>query len=258
MRILLAASTALAALALPAVPALAQDPVWSGNGTLTDSDSRGEEDRRYDDHVVRLQAGQRYRISLDSDDFDPVLKLYRSTSEAPVAENDDGGESLNSRLSFMPEVSGDYVLRATSFGTDGRGAYAARVETLAPLPPPITTPGQTVTSSGTWSMWQGTLTADGPDGSGLGYQDYLIRVEVDQPRYIALNAGDFDPVVQVLAAEERDNDDAYPVAEDDDGGIGLNSFLVFDADTAGDYIVRVKSFAGGEGGSGAYTLYVSQ
>lgn len=256
MRILLAASTALAALALPAVPALAQSPVWSGNGTLTDSDSRGEEDRRYDDHVVRLQAGQRYRISLDSDDFDPVLKIYRSTSEEPLAENDDGGESLNSRLSFTPEVSGDYVLRATSYGTDGRGAYAARVETLAPLPPPVTTPGQTVTSSGTWSMWQGALTESDPDIEGAPYRDYLIRAEAGQVRYISLNASDFDPMVQVFPAAERDSDSPMVTDEDDDGGVGLNSFLVFAPDTAGDYIVRVRSF--GTGGTGAYTLYVSQ
>lgn len=254
MRFLLVASTALAALA--AGPAFAQGPVWSGDGTLADSDRATEDGHRYDDHVVRLQAGQRYRISLDSDAFDPVLRLYRSTSEEPLAENDDGGESLNSRLSFQPAESGDYVLRATSYSADGRGAYSARVETQAPLRPPVTTPGQTVSATGVWSLWQGTLTAADPDVEGRRYRDYLIRVEAGQTRYISLTASDFDPMVQVFAASERGNDTPMTLDEDDDGGVGLNAFLVFAPDQGGDYIVRVMTF-GSESG-GAYTLYVSQ
>jgi len=255
MRFLLVASTALAVLATS--PALAQGPVWSGDGTLADSDRATEDGHRYDDHVVRLQAGQRYRISLDSDAFDPVLRLYRSTSDEPIAENDDGGESLNSRLSFQPTESGDYVLRATAYSADGRGAYSARVETQAPLPPPVTTPGQTVSSSGNWSLWQGQLTSNSAQNDeGAHYQDYLIRAEAGQTRYISLTAGDFDPVIQILRAADRGNEESYPIEEDDDGGIGLNSFLVFAPDEAGDYIVRVKSY--GSDGTGAYTLYVSQ
>lgn len=254
MRFLLVASTALAVLATS--PAFAQGQVWSGNGTLADSDRSTEDGHRYDDHVVRLEAGQRYRISLDSDAFDAVLRLYRSTSDEPVAENDDGGESLNSRISYQPTVSGDYVLRATSYSADGRGAYSARVETQAPLPPPVTTPGQIVSATGTWSLWQGTLTNADPDMEGRHYRDYLIRVEAGQTRYISLTASDFDPMVQVFAAAERGNDTPMTLDEDDDGGVGLNSFLVFAPDEAGDYIVRVMSF--GSEGTGAYTLYVSQ
>lgn len=254
MRFLLVASVALAALA--ATPAFAQSPVWSGDGTLADSDRATEDGHRYDDHVVRLQAGQRYRISLDSDAFDPVLRLYRSTSEEPVAENDDGGESLNSRLSFQPPESGDYVLRATSYSADGRGAYSARVETQAPLPPPVTTPGQSVSATGTWSLWQGALTASDPDVDGRHYRDYLIRMEAGQTRYISLTASDFDPIVQIFAASERGNDTPMTLDEDDDGGVGLNSFMVFQPEVAGDYIVRVMSL--GSGGTGPYTLYVSQ
>lgn len=257
MRILLAASTALTALALHAAPALAQTQTWSGSGELADSDTGIEDGHRYDDHVIRLQAGQRYRISLDSEAFDPVARLYRSTSQDPVAENDDGGESLNSRIIYTPGESGDYVLRATSYSADGRGAYSARVETMAPLPPPITTPGQVVSSSGNWSLWQGALTdGSAQNDEGAHYQDYLIHAEAGQVRYISLTAGDFDPVVQVLTAASRDSEDSYPIEEDDDGGVGLNSFLVFAPDEAGDYIVRVKSY--GDGGTGAYTLYISQ
>lgn len=254
MRFLLVASTALAVLATS--PALAQSPAWSGSGTLADGDRGTEDGHRYDDHVVRLEAGQRYRISLDSDAFDPVLRLYRSTNDEPVAENDDGGESLNSRISYQPTVSGDYVLRATSYSADGRGAYSARVETQAPLPPPVTTPGQIVSATGTWSLWQGTLTNADPDTEGRHYRDYLIRVEAGQTRYISLTASDFDPMVQVFAASERGSDTPMTLDEDDDGGVGLNSFLVFAPDEAGDYIVRVMSF--GSEGTGGYTLYVSQ
>lgn len=256
MRHVFAASAALTALVLGAAPALAQSTLWSGQGELTDSDPQGEEDRRYDDHPVRLDAGQRYRISVDSEAFDPVARLLRVGNDEPVAENDDGGESLNSRIVYTPQESGDYVLRVLGYSVDARGAYAARVETMPPPPPAITTPGQTVSSSGNWSMWQGTLSDADPQNEGRPYRDYLVRFDGSQVRYISLQATDFDPMVQVFRADQRDEDPVPVQDEDDDGGAGLNSFLVFEPSEPGDYIIRVMSF--GSGAGGGYTLYVSQ
>jgi len=256
MRPIATSCVALAAL-LTATPATAQQALWSVSGELSDGDARGsDEGHRYDEHRIRLDAGQRYAITLDSEDFDPVARLYRAGSDEPVAENDDGGESLNSRIVYTPTESGDYVLRATSYSSDGRGTYTAGLQALPPLAPPITSPGQTVSSTGTWSLWQGVLSSANVDSDGAIYQDYLIRSEAGQVRYISLSSQDFDPVIMMLQVDQRDSAMPDLIDVDDDGGIGLNSFLVFSADQSGDYIRRVRSYGGGE--TGTYTLYVSQ
>src|SRR6201746_1318491 len=78
-------------------------------GALTPSDAQGEEHHRYDDIRVHLEAGQRYRLSVNSEAFDPVAHLYRPgnvyTDESQVAMNDDS-DGLNSRISYTPTQAG--------------------------------------------------------------------------------------------------------------------------------------------------------
>jgi len=249
-------SFAALALAMLAAPAAAQEP-WAHSGELTDSDSQtGDEHHRYDDHAVRLEAGRRYRLSVNSEAFDPVARLYRAGEDEPVAENDDSGESLNSRISYAPQASGDYILRVTGFSADARGAYAVEVAPLPPLPAPISDPGTPTTVTGTWSLWQGRLADTDPDRDGKHYHDYLIRVAAGQIRYITLEGQGFDGLIEVLRASDRDSEPLQTIDGDDDSGPGTNPLLGFQPDEAGDYIVRVTSF--GEGATGAYRLWISQ
>ena len=259
MRSLLGIAVAAAAAASLAAPAGAQpgtDQPWSADGRLEDSDSQDADQHRYDDHHIRLEAGRRYRISAASDDFDTMIRLYRPGETDAVAENDDSGDSLNSRITYAPQESGDHRLRVTSFSAEGRGAYSARAETVPPLPPPTTGPGTAVSVTGTWSLWQGELGASDPDQDGRHYDDYLIRVEAGQTRYVLLESNDFDPVVQLLDAAGRDSDPPAAMDGDDDTGAGFNALLAFAPEEAGDYVVRVTSY--GEGDAGAYRLWISR
>lgn len=253
IQLLIAASTA--ALIAVAGPAAAQQPVWSGGGALADSDPQMEEGRRYDEHRVQLQAGQRYRISVDSEAFDPVARLSRVGREEPVAENDDSA-GLNPRITYTASEGGDYVLRVYGYSPEGRGAYTARVETLPPPPPAITTPGTPTPVSGTWLRWDGTLTETDAAREDRRYDDYVVRFEAGQSRYIIVDSAAFDTMVQVIALDGRENEPPATLGEDDDNGPGLNSLLVFEAGEAGDYIIRVTSF--GTNSTGAYRLWVSQ
>ncbi len=172
-----------------------------------------------------------------------------------VAQNDDSGGSLNSRIAYSPSESGDYVLTVSSYAANGRGAYRAGAELMPPLPPPVSAPGETVTASGSWSLWRGALDATDHEVGGRRFDDYLIRVEAGQRRYISLEGTGFDTVVQLLRPAERNSDLPAILDEDDDGGAGLNSFLVFAPEEAGDYVVRVTSVGDG---AGTYRLWVSQ
>src|SRR3954465_8641671 len=169
----------LAALAAAlAAPAMAQTaaPVHVA-GELTDRDAQGDEQHRYDDIRVHLEAGQRYRLSVNSEAFDPVAHLYRPgnvfTDETQVAINDDG-DGLNSRISYTPAESGDYTLRVIGFAADARGAYTAGVALRPPLAPPISTPGRQVGVNGIWLLWEGELGDTDADSGGHHYDDYLI------------------------------------------------------------------------------------
>lgn len=253
MRRLITISLAAMATALIAPPALAQAQPWTASGELTDADAQGDEEHRYDDHRIRLEAGQRYRLSVDSDAFDPLARLLRAGQTEVIAENDDFGDGLNSRIAFTPTESGDYVLRVTGFSSDARGAYTAEVAQLPPLPAPISQPGETVPVTGSWSLWRGDLAATDPDRDGKHYDDYLIHVAEGQIRYILLEGQAWDTLVQVYRLGDREGE---PIEQDDDTGAGVNSLLAFAPEEAGDYIVRVTSFE--ENVTGAYRLWVSQ
>lgn len=76
--------------------------------------------------AVKLQGAQPYRIDMDSDDFDCVLRLEDENGKQ-VGLNDDRAENnLNSTIIYTPAADGTYVIIATNL--DGkRGAFTLRV-----------------------------------------------------------------------------------------------------------------------------------
>lgn len=230
---------------------------WSARGQITDSDpdsGAGASGPRYDEYTLHLEAGHRYILRVNSSDFDPQARLRRAGEEDVLAENDDGGDDgLNSRISFAPTETGDYTLQVLPLADDGRGNYRASAELAPPLPAPLTLFQRM--SAVIWRVYSGTLTnSDGESPSGTRVDDYLVHFDAGQERIIALDAANFDAVVQVLSVEGREGGE--PLASNDDGGNSLNSLLRFKAETAGDYIVRVTALSGD--GRGAYTLRVSE
>jgi hypothetical protein len=240
---------------LPALPPGAAVP-WSVSGRIEDGDSAEDEGegRRYDEHVLRLEAGRRYRISVDSSAFDSLARLYGPAAAEPVAENDDSGGGLNSRITYAPTQSGDYVLRVSPLSADGRGAYRAAAEPAPPLPAPATFFSRMEATI--WRVYTGSLTAADAEIGGPHFDDYLVHFEAGQQRTVALDATGtepFDAVVQIFPADRRDGE---PLAANDDSGGTLNSMLIFKAEQAGDYIVRATALS--PQGLGPYRLRVSE
>jgi hypothetical protein len=224
------------AIAFLAAPAWAQAP-WSAAGEITDNDSVDGE-RRYDDHRIHLDAGQRYRISVDSAAFDSLARLYRAGDMATaVAENDDG-EGLNPRISYQPEVGGDYVLRVSAFGPDGRGAYTAGIAALPPLPPSVPVP---------WSTSGRISTEDSAEAGteGRRYDEYSLRLEGGRRYRFSVDASAFDPTARLYRAGTDE-----VVAENDDSNGTLNSLISYRAPESGDYVLRVSPLVAD--GRGAY------
>jgi hypothetical protein len=95
-------------------------------------------------YTFQASAGQLWQIDLASDAFDPYLRLYDG-SGAQVAENDDGGGGLASRITAMIRKSGAYRIQAASSGNGGGGPYV------------LTLSAKTVPKLGLGERQQGTL-----------------------------------------------------------------------------------------------------
>jgi hypothetical protein len=225
-------------------PAVPGSNVIQGNIQVCEA-ARGE-------HRITMEAGRRYSISADSEAFDTYLRLLRPGSEEPLAENDDSGDSLNSRISFTPPTSGEYVVRVSSFAPGGVGAYNLRVEPAAPLPALVTRP--TRTERGQWRIYQGSLSAADPADGERRYDDYELRLAAGESAMVHVTGeGDLDSQLMIYSADDRGGE---PIATDDDGGGGVNPFVFFAPAEAGTYVVRVTSFGANE--TGSYRLRISQ
>ncbi len=232
----LAASAAMLAAPLVAQPAPAPNRPFSATGTLQGCNPQGG------DHAVRLTAGTRYTIRAASEDFDTILALYRTGGNEPIAENDDADGSLNSRISHTAGETGTYCLRVSGYGGRAGGSYTVSAEVAAPVAPPSNTP--TRTESTEWRVFDGEL--------GGAPRDYALTIREGQVAMISLESDAFDPVVEIRRADDPDGD---VVDSDDDGGSGLNSFLVFSGEP-GEYVVRVRGYS--SSAEGAYTLKIGQ
>ncbi len=251
------ATASVFALLLGAGQALAQDATELRigseiKGTLDGTDPSAD-DHRYEDHIVTARAGQRLEATLRSGDFDTYLAVYAEgeTDADPIATDDDGlGEGTDSRLRFTPEADGRYVLRARTLeGLEG-GAFTLALTERPPAPRAPRPTGIRVGQSRT-----GGLAASDPEADDASrYDAFSVRLGAGERVAVTLKAEDFDPVVQI----GRMNGAAFAelARNDDGGGDGLNSYLVFTASTAGDYAVRATSLS--SDGTGDYTLSLAE
>lgn len=231
----------------PTPPPVRMDFGQSIVGQLDASDGMTTEGPNYDAYAFTGTAGQRVRVEMRSGDFDAFLLLgmYGPDGLSAVAEDDDGlGEGTDSRLTYTLPQTGEYEFWATSYAAGEGGAYEVRLIDLGPAP----APGSVVVGS----TVRGELSADDPqDEYGSHYDAFRFTAEEGERIRITLTSNDFDPFLYL----GRMNGGVFSGEwSDDDGLSGLNSLLEFTAPTAGEYVVRVRSF--GPGSTGQYVLTV--
>jgi len=76
-------------------------------------------------HTIDLPAGKTYVIDMISNQFDSYLML-QNASAVIIAQDDDSGGNLNSRIRFQPPANGRYRIVATTFNGQV-GAFTLRV-----------------------------------------------------------------------------------------------------------------------------------
>ncbi len=95
-------------------------------GEITDADPTLENGAGYDEHAIELTAGWTITVDLVAAGYDAYLYLHGEGGQL-LAENDDGGEGLNSRLVHRVDVPGRYLLRASTYSAGARGTYRLTV-----------------------------------------------------------------------------------------------------------------------------------
>ena len=215
-------------------------------GSIGSRDAETEEGVQYDAYAFRGRAGERFAVRLESEAFDPVVRLGRVTGGEfiELASNDDWGGELSSYLVYTLDADGEYLIRAASLNSGGQGAYT--VSLSEGPPPPPSTPiaiGDTVA---------GTLASDdGLNAVGQRADIYRFTGTAGQRVRAEMTSDAFDTYLQLSDA------DGALLAEDDDGaGDGTNSRLVFTLAADGEYLVEARAFS--DESEGDYSLALSE
>lgn len=215
-------------------------------GALTARDPESDGGQAYDAYAFRARAGDRFTIDLNSEAFDPVVRVgqMRAGEFHELAMNDDTMETgLNSRLHFTAETTGEYIIRATPLGVGDEGAYTVA---LARGPEPAA--AQAIEIGGTV---QGSLAEDdGRGAEGATADAYRFSGQEGQRIRIDMSSGAFDTYVELFDANR------VSLAEDDDGAAeGTNSRLFFTLPRTGVYFIEARAFTEA---TGDYSLSVSE
>ncbi|MEM1056936.1 MAG: DUF4344 domain-containing metallopeptidase [Bacteroidota bacterium] len=236
----------------PMVSADVIRPGGSVTGTLGSDDDRLGDGSYFDFYEIEASAGEALEITLASDDFDAFLVGGTTPDGAFSVEvsDDDGAGGTDAQLrveagpdgrffalanTYAPGLSGSYVLSVRSLGG---GAPDSGIRALAM--------GETVT---------GELTSDDPvmSADNTHFDLYTFEGTAGEEVEISLSSDDFDTYLLLRRAfgGELEN-----VAEDDDGGTGINSRIRATLDRSGTYVIGANTYTAGA--TGRYTLTLAR
>ena len=188
-------------------------------------------------HALRLRAGETVRIAARSRDFDPMLKLYGPAGAEPLAQDDDSGGGTTAELTFSAETAGVYQIGVSISGSaeaPSGGPKAYDLTVVAAVTPVAAPPRAITPNSG-----QPTQVDLAQCGSGCRFTFQANAGD----RLVAETAGgdsDADPLLELYRGGEK-------LAEDDDGGDGVNARLVRRIDQPGAYAVLARAYEGHNG-----------
>jgi hypothetical protein len=216
------------------------------NGDLSSRDPETDDGLPYDAFSFRARQGERIAVALDSEAFDPVLRVGRAVGGAFVqlVENDDGPDTgLNSRLVFTAPDAGEYLIRVTPLTATDAGAYRL---SLQEGPPPAA--AQSIAIGATV---EGELTeGDGKSESDSPADAYRFEGREGQRIRIDMTSEDFDTYLELF------DENRVSLDEDDDGGPeGTNSRLTFTLPATGSYIIEARAFSDA---TGDYSLSIAE
>jgi predicted small integral membrane protein len=239
-----------------AVPLRAQvqasQPIRIGQvvaGSLTASDHILSDGSFYDLYRFQAARGERFVITLRSEDFDAYLALARSGSDGfdALVSDDDSGGGTDARITWSAPAEGTYLIRANSLRSGETGTYRLTLE-VGDRVAPISL--ESVTPIGFGQNLEGTLRASDPVlDDGAHYRLYRFVAAAGDRVVITLRSDDFDAYLHLGWLDEGQ---FAELETDDDSGGGMDSRIEWAAPGSGTYLLQVSTFSDGE--TGSYTL----
>ena len=200
-----------------------------------------------DSYTVELSVGMLYTFSLRGADsgvgtlVDPYLELF--LNDEFVNFSDDSGDGRDSKINFIPAVSGTYTLVASDYSLTESGSYVLQISSEVYNGPPEV--------AGNIST-QANLSDSSSVSGEINYQfdEDWFRVELQAGnQYSFALTGLSDSLLILLDSS------GHFVSFDDDGGDGTDSLLRFVPPSDGTYYISAGGYADGD--TGTYSLSMS-
>lgn len=227
-----------------------QTPV-TVQGQLQDGDPVDPvQNRIAKNYAVELDASMPYSIALSSGDFDAFLRIVDANGKE-LARDDDSGGNLDARVLFVPPAKGTYRIVATTF-QGGTGAFRLDIRPTTEFGAPVKNDPQLVHNAAKAFFIPGQLTNQDPKDAVQTQspcQVHQVKLEKDKTYVIDLIGSQMDAYLRIEDAQKAN------LAEDDDGGDGLNSRLEF---TPGETAIFRLIATNLDGKSGSYILAVRE
>jgi hypothetical protein len=192
-------------------------------------------------YTIKLQKDKAYIIDLTTKDFDAYLRLLNKKGDE-LAEDDDGGGDLNSRIIYSAKANEDHQIVVTTF--DGQvGKFNLKVREFSlkgeAKARPIGKDGFTITAN----IAQGDRSPIGKLG-----RIYSVQLKAGETYTIDLESATMDSYLYLFDSKNKLLD------QDDDTGGDLNSRITYRATADGVYHILASTLDGDE--TGEFTLKV--
>ena len=203
------------------------DPRGHGaEGSLTEGDFGFQDERVVDHYTLDGRAGDVFRISLKSSDFDPIVSLFTHDLQV-VAEDDDGGSGTDSEMEVRLPHTGRYYVIVAGVGTDSRGDYYLEVR-------PVTAANGTTIYGGGGDL----STTAGRCNTIRACDTHVFDGRAGDRVAIIARTTSFDPMVSLAAGW----DGSVLGENDDDPAGGTDSRLEITLPRTGKYTVTVRAY----------------
>ena len=209
-----------------------------GGHVVVTVDTTGDRDW----YRVDLVAGQTYTIhtsGVAGSNPDPFISL-RSSTGAVIASNDDGGDALNSLISYTATATGTFFIEAGTFADQSVGSFRLSVSTA--VSPSVDIAASTATTvdlavgGGVNSLIDASGDRDWFRINLVAGQTYVFRTGSTLPLAGTSPAGRVDTVLTLRDAAGNQ------LATNDDAGEYDYSSIRFTATTSGTYYLDVSGF----------------
>ena len=201
---------------------------------LNESDPRSSEYRGYHEPVT-FEGSQGDVITVDMTSQGDTYLMLEGPNGTAVAENDDGGEGLNARLTHVVlPADGEYTIYATSFDREATFFYELSLEQVGS--------GANVSRDVRSIDYGETVSSriDREDPQSREYRGHYEPVTFDG------SAGDVVTVDMVSSGDTYlflEGPDGSQIASDDDGGNDFNSRLEIPLPEDGEYTIVATSYS---------------